>query len=76
MTHTFELSAGDTELDNIFKCGEARRGGVIKRRIRDVERIAGREAFIDAAKIYGFQVVENGRHYVIFCNDEPVHALV
>lgn len=76
MSHCLEKTATDTAVNHIFNCAEARRGGVIKRRIRDVERIAGREAFINAAKSHGFQVVENGRHYVIFCNDEPVHALV
>ena len=52
--------------------GEARRGGVIKRQIRDVERLVGREAFLSEIDRRGWQAVENGRHFVIFCNSLPI----
>ena len=51
---------------------EARRGGVVKRQIRDVERLVGREAFAEAVARRGFRAYENGRHFVVFCNDGPI----
>jgi hypothetical protein len=48
-------------------------GGVIRRKISDVERIVGREAFFAAMRNRGFRVVENAGHFVVFCNADPVH---
>jgi len=56
----------------VFTSTEAMRGGVVKRQIRDVERLAGRQAFLAEVERRGFQAVENGRHFVIFCNALPI----
>lgn len=55
----------DRWLAQIFASQEAMGGGVVKRKIRDVERLVGR----------GFQVVESNRHFVIFCNGQPIRRL-
>lgn len=62
-------------LQQVFGSDEALKGGVVKRQIRDVERLVGREAFARAVARRGFQAVENGRHFVIFCNDSPIRRL-
>lgn len=59
----------------IFSSTEARRGGVVKRQIRDVERLVGRNVFLHELSKRGFQAVENGRHFVIFCNRDPIRLL-
>jgi hypothetical protein len=46
-------------------------GGVVRRRVRDVERIVGRDDFLNLMRQRGFRVVENAGHFVVFCNDEP-----
>lgn len=56
----------------VFTSTEAMHGGVVKRQIRDVERLAGRQAFLAEVERRGFQAVENGRHLVIFCNALPI----
>lgn len=60
----------------IFSSGEAMKGGVVKRQIRDVERFVGRDAFFSEIHRRGFQAVENGRHYVVFCNRLPVRRVL
>lgn len=65
----------ETWLTQIFLSGEARRGGVVKRQIRDVERLVDRAAFMRELERRGFQAVENGRHFVIFCNSLPIRRL-
>ncbi|KPQ20658.1 MAG: hypothetical protein HLUCCA24_01925 [Rhodobacteraceae bacterium HLUCCA24] len=65
----------DRWLAQLFSSGEAARGGVVKRQIADVERIAGRHAFLAEVERRGFQAVENGRHYVVFCNAWPIRRL-
>jgi len=65
----------DLWLDQIFSSKEAQRGGVVKRQIRDVERLVGRQAFARALERRGFQAVENGRHFVVFCNGAPIRRV-
>ena len=66
------MSALCLALAQVFGSGEARKGGVVKRQIRDVERLVGRDAFLTFAEQRGFQVLENGRHFVVFCNALPI----
>jgi hypothetical protein len=65
----------ETWLRQVFSSIEARKGGIVKRQIRDVERIAGRDAFLREVERRGFQAVENGRHYVVFCNALPIRRV-
>ncbi len=59
-------------MEQAFSCPTARKGGVIKRRVSDVERIVGRDLFLTEVRRRGFQAIENGDTLVIFCNDAPV----
>lgn len=62
-------------LAQVFSAEEARRGGVIKRQVRDVERLCGRDAFFAEIRRRGFQAVQNGRHFVVFCNAQPIRRV-
>jgi hypothetical protein len=59
-------------LRQIFATKTALDGGVIRRKVKDVERLVGRDAFLAAMKKRGFRVVENAGHFVVFCNSEDV----
>ncbi len=65
------LSA-DHWVSHLFTSQAAREGGVIRRKVRDVERFVGRDAFLDEMKRRGFPVVENAGQFVVFCNREPI----
>ena len=56
----------------VFGSAEAQRGGVVKRKVRDVERLVGRGAFLREASWRGFRVLQNNQHFVIFCNGLPI----
>lgn len=62
-------------LEQLLSSGEARSGGVVKRQIRDVERLVGRDAFLAEVERRGFQVVQNNRYFVIFCNMMPIRRV-
>ena len=62
-------------VEQVLSSGEARKGGVVKRQIRDVERLGGRDAFLAEVERRGFQAVQNGRHFVIFCNGLPIRRV-
>ena len=59
-------------LHNVFAAAEVRKGGVLKRKVRDVERLCGRDLFLAEARRRGFQVLRNLQHFVIFCNSDPI----
>jgi ribonucleotide monophosphatase NagD (HAD superfamily) len=62
----------DIWLQQVFTSTEARKGGVVKCKIRDVERLVGRQAFLNEVEKRGFQAVGNHQHYVLSCNTLPL----
>ena len=60
-------------LANVFSSRAARTGGVVRRKVRDVERLAGRRAFLEFALSRGYQVLENNNDFVVFCNSGPIY---
>jgi hypothetical protein len=66
----------DHWISHLFSSQAAREGGVIRRKLRDVERFVGRDAFLAEMKRRGFPVIENAGQLVIFCNREPIRRLV
>jgi len=65
----------DNWLLTMFSAKAAREGGVVRRQVRDVERIVGREPFEREIRRRGFHAVENAGQYVIFCNRAPVRII-
>ena len=62
-------------LEQALSSAEARKGGVVKHQICDVERLVGREAFVAWVARRGFQVVRHNRHFVILCNLLPIRRV-
>ena len=71
-----ELLSPDAWLKHLFRSQAAVEGNVIRRKIRDVERYVGRDAFLAEMKRRGYPVVENAGQFVIFCNQEPIRRVV
>ncbi len=69
------LVPADIWLLQLFSAKTARQGGIVRRSVRDVERIVGRENFQAELMRRGFHAVENSGQYVIFCNNAPVHVV-
>lgn len=62
-------------LRQLFSARTAAEGGIVRRQVKDVERLVGRERFLREVQRRGYRVVENSGHFVIFCNTEPVRLL-
>lgn len=60
-------------LHQMFTSQAATEGGIVRRKVSDVERLVGRDAFLQVMRNRGFRVVENAGHFVVFCNAEPLH---
>ena len=75
MTQMPRYLDADRWIAHLFASQAAREGGVIRRKVRDVDRYVGREAFLADMRRRGFAVVENAGQFVIFCNREPIRRL-
>ncbi|MEL6410405.1 MAG: N-(5'-phosphoribosyl)anthranilate isomerase [Pseudomonadota bacterium] len=62
-------------MQRIFDAKAAREGGVVRRSLRDVDRIVGRETFLLEMRRRGYHVVENAGQVVIFCNQDKLRLL-
>ena len=74
MTLPSELSP-EHWITHVFSAKAAREGGVVRRKIRDIERYVGLEVFLDELERRGYNAVENAGQLVIFCNQEPVRVM-
>lgn len=59
----------------IFQARAAAEGGIVRRKITDVDQLIGRERFLREVERRGFHVAQNAGQFVIFCNQEPVRLL-
>lgn len=62
-------------ITQLFSARTVAEGGIVRRQVKDVERLVGRQRFLHEVNRRGFRVVENAGHFVIFCNTEPVRIL-
>lgn len=70
------LSANDLWLSQIFAAKSVQSGGVVRRRVADVERKIGRTALELEVRRRGFHMLEAGGQYIIICSRAPLHVLV
>jgi hypothetical protein len=61
---------------DLFGSQSARSGGIVRRKMRDIDRYVGRDAFLSEMRRRGYSVVENAGQYVVFCNVEPIRRVV
>ena len=66
---------GQDWLDQIFRAKAAMRGGVLRRKVRDVEREIGRDALELEVRRRGFHLLECGDDFVIICSAAPIRVL-
>ncbi|MEL7100102.1 MAG: hypothetical protein AAGM84_14855 [Pseudomonadota bacterium] len=65
----------ETYLADMFGAQAVARGGVIRRKARDIDRYVGRGPFIAELERRGYRAVENAGQIVIFCNMQPVYPV-
>ena len=75
MTEIVSLLPPEVWMLQMFSAKSAREGGIIRRQIRDIEMIVGRERFERELRRRGYHAVENAGQVVIFCNNDHVRVL-
>jgi hypothetical protein len=66
---------GQDWLDQIFRAKSAQTGGVVRRKVRDVERGVGRDALELAVRRRGFHMIECDRDFAIICSSGPKRVI-
>tara|TARA_R110002033_G_scaffold12490_1_gene37786 strand:+ start:21822 stop:22058 length:237 start_codon:yes stop_codon:yes gene_type:complete len=74
--HPYGPFSPDRYVLEIFSTQSARRGAVIRRKIRDIERYVGRDAFLREVQRRGYHAIENAGQFIVFCNNEPIRVLL
>ena len=72
---TYRVVTAEDFFAEMFGSRAARDGAVVRRKVRDVERIVGREVFLAEIRRRGYPAVENAGQFVIFCNQEPIRRV-
>ncbi|TMV65674.1 N-(5'-phosphoribosyl)anthranilate isomerase, partial [Thioclava sp. BHET1] len=72
MTELSLAISPDLWMRQIFSAKSARDGGIVRRKVRDVERILGRAAFERELRRRGYHAIENSGQFVIFCNNDQI----
>ena len=65
----------DRWIVQLFSARAAAEGGIVRRRIRDVDRLIGRDRFLAEVRRRGCRVARNADQYIVFCNRDPVVLL-
>ncbi len=69
------LSPDQWMLD-LFRSKSAVSGGVVRRKLRDIERYVGLQEFEQELARRGYHAIENAGQLVIFCNQEPIRVVI
>ena len=75
MTMHMKLLPSDLWMQQIFDAKAARQGGVVRRKLRDVERNVGLDLILREIRRRGYHAIENSGQVVIFCNTVPIQVL-
>ncbi|MFW8592913.1 N-(5'-phosphoribosyl)anthranilate isomerase [Cribrihabitans neustonicus] len=75
MAHVVRPVSPEFWMHQIFDVKAARQGGVVRRKLRDVERNVGLARLQKELQRRGYHAVINGDQVVIFCNNEPIQPL-
>jgi hypothetical protein len=59
----------------LFAARAVAEGGVIRRKIVDVERLVGRKRFLCEVRRRGFHAIENADQFIVICNQDPLVVL-
>lgn len=76
MTFAIKPMTPEQWFRHLFDARAARDGGVVRRKVRDMERMVGRDVFEAELRRRGYSAVENAGQVVIFCNADPVRLTV
>lgn len=68
MNQHVSISENEIWLHQIFAAQSASKGGVVRRKIADVDRKIGRDRLEVAVRLRGFHLLKCGNQFIIICD--------
>lgn len=68
-------TAPEDWIDQVFSAKSARRGGVVRRSIRWVDREVGRTRFVEEVRNRGFRLIRTADQFIVICHRGPIEIL-
>ena len=75
MNNLPEVISPERWIVQIFSAKKAAEGGILRRKVADVERLLGRQRFLHEVQRRGFHAIENADQFIIICNQDPLRVL-
>ncbi len=66
----------DRWLLQLFSARAVAEGGIVRRKVADVERLIGRRRLMHEVARRGYHLIEVSDQFVIICSQEPVKVLL
>ncbi len=76
MQRAYGRPTRDQWLAQLFGAQAVAKGGIVRRSVRDVDRMVGRDAFKREVRMRGFHLVECGGQMIVICNSGHLTVLV
>ena len=65
-----------TLFKTMFESKTAKSGGVIRRKISNIQKYSSTQLLISYVRKRGFHIIQTGDQYVIFCNPGDIKIIV
>lgn len=65
----------DLWIEQLFSSRAAAKGGVVRRKQRDIERLVGLTRFKHEITRRGYTALTNAGDIIVFCNQDPIEPL-
>jgi hypothetical protein len=75
MSYLRPIRIDRTWLNQVFAAQAASKGGVVRRKISDVEAKVGRETFELEVRRRGFHLVEAGTQFIVICDTGHIRLI-
>lgn len=76
MSYLQPVQTNDEWVAQLFSAKAAATGGVVRRKVRDVERKIGRTRLELEVRRRGFRLIEAGDQFIVICTRSPMQVIV
>lgn len=63
-------------VDQIFDSQIAKRGGVVRRKLKSIDKFASQKEVKDKCKSLGYHIIQHGDQWLIFCDKAMVRLVL
>jgi hypothetical protein len=62
-------------VEQVFRSAIARKGGVVRRKLKSIDKYASRDEFLEACAERGYHVIQHRDQWLVFCDRGNVQII-